>query len=742
MEPEEKGYVFIKSLGRGAQGSVGLYSKNDELFAIKYIVMSIAGKDEGIATANDVKNEIDLLRQVVKECPGMIAPCIYDTWTDAENGTYIVMEFIDGHDIFETMGVVHSLGLGDDHEFFEFVMKLLRQTLVVLNSFHAVGIVHGDIKYENTKVILRPVETELVTPNELSFNYEATPMLVDFGLSCYVGECNAKTDGLWVAPEFWYNDTNYHRKSKAMDIYALGLTFIVSLIAMSSGYNKPIDALRKYYETNANGVGNFTSTSVRSILMAKGYAPRVVVTSHELLNDVLNQMISVEPESRPSASQLIQMIDRSLVSDYKSAAQGTLYKFENTTASQVKIEVYDDDDGGDGPAGYLEVYGDSLPLSDEYIPSFSGSADTDDSDPFRKVRKTNWSTEYTTLNRLGRGAYGTVELVENVGSSRILASKSIDISQMSKSDKLLTLHEIKMLEKVSQIKDNCPGSRFAVCYVDHFIDPDPTFPRLYVLMEYIPGTTLDHTIKTIKKFFQIDETLMYDFIGQLFLQCLKSLNEIHLAGIVHGDVKPDNIRVRSVVVESALKGRNTIVVESKLTPIFVDFGLSCTSRKTCEMLGTAIRYIAPEYARQRLKTRQTDLYALGLSFLECILHMRGEQSLDVQLFGEELPDTKRQSVLRNLIEYSKVFKSPSNLLNTIVDITLDLNPFSRDDVARVAPLQVKDYTNQDVVVYDPNPQLFFEPIKPSVAYDDDNSYDDDDDFYNPYKSFGGPPKFF
>jgi eukaryotic-like serine/threonine-protein kinase len=119
--------------------------------------------------------------------------------------------------------------------------------------------------------------------------------------------------------------------------------------------------------------------------------------------------------------------------------------------------------------------------------------------------------------------------------------------------------------------------------------------RPYLVMEYVAGENL---AERMSRSAGVDcERLARELLGALV--------HIHAAGIVHRDVKPQNVLI-------AADG------SAKL----IDFGIAqpkdATSlTQTGQLLGTA-RYIAPEVMRGDPATERSDLYSCGIVLRDCL----------------------------------------------------------------------------------------------------------------------------
>jgi beta-lactam-binding protein with PASTA domain/predicted Ser/Thr protein kinase len=121
---------------------------------------------------------------------------------------------------------------------------------------------------------------------------------------------------------------------------------------------------------------------------------------------------------------------------------------------------------------------------------------------------------------------------------------------------------------------------------------------LYLVMEYVPGRTLRELLRERGR---LSPREALDVISGV----LAGLAAAHRAGIVHRDVKPENV---------LLGDGNTIKV--------ADFGLArATSRashtRTGMLIGTAA-YLAPEQVSRSVSDARTDVYAAGVMLYELL----------------------------------------------------------------------------------------------------------------------------
>ncbi len=120
----------------------------------------------------------------------------------------------------------------------------------------------------------------------------------------------------------------------------------------------------------------------------------------------------------------------------------------------------------------------------------------------------------------------------------------------------------------------------------------------YIVMEYIDGITL-------KEYIEQQKVVRWKEAVHFTLQILRALQHAHENGIVHRDIKPQNIM---------LLQDGTIKV--------TDFGIARFSRGETRTLTDkaigSVHYIAPEQARGSVTDAKTDLYSVGVMMYEML----------------------------------------------------------------------------------------------------------------------------
>jgi TOMM system kinase/cyclase fusion protein len=144
---------------------------------------------------------------------------------------------------------------------------------------------------------------------------------------------------------------------------------------------------------------------------------------------------------------------------------------------------------------------------------------------------------------------------------------------------------------------------------------------LFSVFEYVPGPTLAELLRE-------KGALTVRAAIDLMSQVLDALVCAHGKGVIHRDLKPNNIMVST----TGARPQATVLdfgISAFLEGMIVDEFKSLTV--TREILGTPA-YAAPEQLRGEPPTIKSDLYAWGLVFLECIVGRRaydGPSSMEI-----------------------------------------------------------------------------------------------------------------
>ncbi len=196
---------------------------------------------------------------------------------------------------------------------------------------------------------------------------------------------------------------------------------------------------------------------------------------------------------------------------------------------------------------------------------------------------------------VGEGGMGTVYEVRHKSLGRLFALKVLrrDIAQ----DAELVARFIQEAKAAAAI-----GHPNIVAVSDFgAIEVEPGQPELpFFVMEFLTGTSLASLLRT-------ERTLPSERVGQIMLQCAAALGAAHAAGVIHRDLKPDNVYLVRNGDQEFVK--------------LLDFGVAkVTGGKRLTRIGMVFgtpHYMSPEQAEGKRIDARADIYALGVLMYEC-----------------------------------------------------------------------------------------------------------------------------
>jgi serine/threonine protein kinase len=256
-------------------------------------------------------------------------------------------------------------------------------------------------------------------------------------------------------------------------------------------------------------------------------------------------------------------------------------------------------------------------------------------------------SHYKILEKLGEGGMGVVYKAQDTKLNRAVALKFLPPhSKISEQDRARFIQEAQAAAGL-----NHPN----ICVI-YAIEEENE--QQFIVMECVEGVTLRE--KIAQGALPVRQSVDYA------LQIGEALQEAHSKGIVHRDIKADNIMVNS---------KNQIKV--------MDFGLAkpkgaAKLTRTSSTVGT-LSYMPPEQIQGTVVDARSDIFSFGVLFYEML-------TAHFPFRGEHEPAMMYSILNENPESLQKYLSDASPEIQNIIDKALEKDP------------EVRYQTSQDVVV--------------------------------------------
>ncbi len=233
-------------------------------------------------------------------------------------------------------------------------------------------------------------------------------------------------------------------------------------------------------------------------------------------------------------------------------------------------------------------------------------------------------TRYRALVKLGEGGMGVVYAAEHVDIEKRVALKLLH------ADLLENQHVLQQFRQEARA-----ASRIGNPYICDVTDwGEVADGRVFFVMEYLDGPPLSREIKACRR-------LPAERVIPILRQVAKALGAAHQKGIVHLDMKPDNV----MLIER--DGRKDYVK-------VVDFGIAGLlgqSGVAGKVMGTP-EYMAPERTAGGGNDRRSDIYALGVMAYEMLAGEVPFQGLTpvetLAMHATDMPDPINERITQHI----------------------------------------------------------------------------------------------
>eukprot|EP00171_Calliarthron_tuberculosum_P009937 IDg9937t1 len=262
---------------------------------------------------------------------------------------------------------------------------------------------------------------------------------------------------------------------------------------------------------------------------------------------------------------------------------------------------------------------------------------------FLRLCDTVLSNSHSELGRvLGEGAFSKVRFGEDVGTSELFAVKEID-KHRSLATRDVALSEVDIMRRMSH-----PN---IVNTYDIFV----SLSHLYLVIEFMQGGELFDIIAD-------QGHLSERNASQVIREIIVAVRYLHANGVVHCDIKPENILCKT----------QTWPLQVKLC----DFGLASVvemsdapNASMTAMSGTP-GYVAPEVIRRKQYGPPVDMWAVGV-ILYILLSGR------MPFYGRSDVETLRRTALGQYSFPEREWRNISDDAKSLVRSLLQLNPEKR-----------------------------------------------------------------
>ena len=278
------------------------------------------------------------------------------------------------------------------------------------------------------------------------------------------------------------------------------------------------------------------------------------------------------------------------------------------------------------------------------------------------------ANRYEVVQHIGQGGMADVFLAIDTILNRHVAIKIL------RSDQSTDAISILRFEREAQAATTLAHPNIVEIY-----DVGEYKNRHYIVMEYVAGKTLKKVIRDRAPLLNLEAV---DTMKQL----TSAVAEAHKRGIIHRDIKPQNVIVKS---DGSLK--------------ILDFGIA-TAKGSAQLTQAnnvmgSVHYLAPELAKGEPASPQSDIYALGIVFYEMLtgdVPFKADQAVQIALqhMREPMPSVRKanpnvpQSVENIIIRATA--KNPRLRYQSCDEMLKDLEKCMLPEHQNDKPLSLKD----------------------------------------------------
>lgn len=293
---------------------------------------------------------------------------------------------------------------------------------------------------------------------------------------------------------------------------------------------------------------------------------------------------------------------------------------------------------------------------------------------------------YKIIEVIGRGGMGVVFKALDLNLEKTVALKMID-PFVAQDENFLKRFKTEA-KALARLDNRNIVNVYALRETEH---------GLFMVMEYVPALTISEWLRE-KSRFSVKETI--DITSQI----LNAIEHAHKIGVIHRDIKPNNILLR--------EDGNVKVMDFGLAKVAQDHGSQATVTHTAA--GT-LYYMSPEQIKGLKNVdKRSDIYSIGMTIYEMLAgrvpfeKTDSEFSIQKQIVDGEIPSPLQYNpnIPRELVKFviKAIDKNPEKRFQNIAEM-------------KTALAGIKYTGNRDVTKvisnYDVKPETDYEGIKKS-----------------------------
>lgn len=266
---------------------------------------------------------------------------------------------------------------------------------------------------------------------------------------------------------------------------------------------------------------------------------------------------------------------------------------------------------------------------------------------------------------LGAGAMGEVYQARHTALGRRVAIKVLHPQIMERDD------AVERLRREAQA-----ASRLEHPNSVQVLDFGESGGRFYIVMEFLEGETLEARLKAVGRFGE-GGTI------EILLQILRALGRAHDLGIVHRDVKPENVMLVPRRTDEGDERDVVKVCDFGVAKLFeTEDGQASQLTQDGNVFGTPA-FMAPEQGRGKPVDGRTDLYAAGVIAYYMVTGQ-------LPLIGATPVETMLMHVLDPIVPPIDHIPELSTKLNDVIMKSLSKPPEQRYQDARLMRAALRD----------------------------------------------------